>query len=95
MRKIVRKRYFSFEKKYERKFAELLMSFKLKSMLNKDEILELYCNITYLGEDCYGVKEAAEYYYDTSPSKLTFEQISTLVYSFRNPSKYNPNVVRQ
>lgn len=86
--------FFSFDKKYERKFAELLMAFRLESMLTKDEILELYCNITYLGEECYGVKEAAEHYYDTTPKKLNYEQISTLVFSFRNPSKYNPNVLK-
>ncbi len=87
--------FFSSEKNYERKFAELLMAFKLEKMLSKKEILELYCNVTYLGDGCYGVKEAAEYYYNTNPKGLTSEQISTLVFSFRNPSKYNPKALEE
>lgn len=87
--------FFSSEKNYERKFAELLMAFKLEKMLSKKEILELYCNVTYLGDGCYGVKEAAEHYYNINPKGLTSEQISTLVFSFRNPSKYNPKALEE
>lgn len=85
--------YFSFEKKYERKVAELFVAFKLESMLSKDEILELYCNITYLGEGCYGINEASNYYYKVAPEDLTASQITTLVAALKNPSKLNPNAI--
>lgn len=82
--------FFSFDKNLERKVAEAFMAVQLEHQLTKNEILELYCNITYLGEGCYGIQEAAKHYYDTTPKELTKSQITTLVFSFRNPAKYNP-----
>lgn len=83
---------FSFEKKYERKIAELFVAFELEKMLTKDEILELYCNIAYFGENCYGLKEASNHYYNVEPCELSFEQASALVYTLKSPNNYNPNV---
>lgn len=85
--------YFSFEKKYERKVAELIVAVKLESMLSKDEILELYCNITYLGEGCYGINEASRYYYEVIPADLTHFQITILVAALKNPTYLNPKAI--
>ncbi len=86
--------YFSFEKKYERKVAELFVAFQLEKDLTKDEILELYCNIAYYGEGCYGLKQAANHYYDVEPLELTITQIKALVWTIKSPNKYNPNVYK-
>ncbi|MDU5082438.1 glycosyl transferase [Tissierella sp. P1] len=86
--------YFSFEKKYERKIAETFVAIDLEKMLTKDEILELYCNIVYFGEGCYGIKEAANYYYGVEPSDLSTEQAYALVYTLKSPNNYNPNVYK-
>lgn len=83
--------YFSFEKKMERKVAELFVAFELERLLTKDEILELYCNVAYFGEGCYGIKEASHHYYGVSPSTLTMEQASSLVFTLKSPNRYNPN----
>lgn len=84
--------YFSFEKKYERKIAELLVAFQLEKNFTKDEILELYCNIIFYGQDCYGLKDAAMHYYGVTPDKLTKDQIAALVFTIKSPNHYNPNV---
>jgi len=86
--------YFSFEKKYERKVAELFVAFQLEKDLTKDEILELYCNIAYYGEGCYGLKQAANYYYGVEPLDLTNTQIKALVWTIKSPNKYNPNAYK-
>lgn len=86
--------YFSFEKKYERKVAELFVAFQLEKDLTKDEILELYCNIAYYGEGCYGLKPAANHYYGVEPLELTLPQIKALVWTIKSPNKYNPNVYK-
>ena len=83
--------YFSFEKKLERKVAELFVVQKLEKKLTKNEILELYCNIIYFGENCYGIKEAANHYYNKEPNELNEEQIKALVYTIKSPNHYNPN----
>lgn len=84
--------YFSFEKKLERKVAELFVAFQLETLLSKDEILELYCNVVYFGEGCYGLEEAAEHYYNTQPNSLSEDQIAMLVYTIKSPNYFNPNV---
>lgn len=83
--------YFSFEKKMERKVAELFVALELERLLTKDEILELYCNVAYYGEGCYGITEASRHYYGVSPSTLTKEQASSLVLTLKSPNRYNPN----
>ncbi|MBU5425988.1 transglycosylase domain-containing protein [Tissierella pigra] len=86
--------YFSFDKKYERKIAEVFVAIDLEKMVTKDEILELYCNIAYFGEGCYGIKEAANYYYGVDPIELSTEQSYALVYTLKSPNNYNPNVYK-
>lgn len=83
--------YFSFEKKLERKVAELFVVQQLEKKLTKNEILELYCNIIYFGENCYGIKEAANHYYNKQPDELDQDEIEALVYTIKSPNHYNPN----
>lgn len=83
--------YFSFDKKLERKVAELFAAFDIEKRLTKDQILELYINIIYFGEGCYGIKEASYHYYGVSPRDLTSEQITSLVWTIKSPNNYNPN----
>lgn len=86
--------YFSFEKKYERKVAEVFLAFDLEGELTKDEILELYCNIAYFGEGCYGLKEASEHYYSVTPKDLFGKQAEILVNTLKSPNNYNPNKMK-
>ena len=84
--------YFSFEKKLDRKVAEVFVAFELERKYSKDEILEIYLNVIYFGEGCYGVKEAANHYYGVEPQHLNEEQIDELVFTIKSPNNYNPNV---
>lgn len=83
--------YFSGEKELERKVAELFVAFDLERVFTKEEILELYCNVVYFGEGCYGVNEAAEHYYGVSAADLDEGQAQALVYTLKCPGYYNPN----
>ncbi len=84
--------YFTFEKRYERKVAELFVAFDLEKIANKDEILEMYCNIAYFGEGCYGIREATLHYYDIEPMDISIEQATSLVKTLKSPNYYNPNM---
>lgn len=85
--------YFPFEKKYERKIAELLVAFDLEKTLSKDEILELYCNVIYFGEGCYGLNEATEHYYSVAPDELSTSQSVALIKTIKSPNNFNPNAL--
>lgn len=87
--------YFDFEKSFERKVAEALVAFQLEREYTKDEILEMYLNCIYFGENCYGVKEAAAYYYSTTPTALSQEQADSLVYTIKCPNLYNPRALQE
>ena len=83
--------YFSFDKKLERKVAEVFVASDMEQLLTKDEILELYLNVAYFGEGCYGLKEAANHYYDSTPMDLSSQQVAALVFTLKSPNYYNPN----
>lgn len=83
--------YFSFEKEMQRKVAEVFVAGELERVYTKDEILELYINIIYFGENCYGIKDASLHYFNKLPNTLTKEEIDALVITIKAPNYYNPN----
>lgn len=83
----------SFNKSLDRKFAEMYIAWDLENKYGKDEILEMYLNITYLGEGNYGIKAASNYYYHIEPSELNMEQSKVLVKTLKSPSVYNPAII--
>lgn len=85
--------YFTFEKRFERKVAEVLVAFELEKKYTKEEILEYYCNVIYFGEGCYGIKAAANHYYGIDPLELKDESIEILVNTIKSPNDSNPNVI--
>lgn len=85
--------YFSGEKELKRKVAELFVAFDLERLFTKEEILELYCNVVYFGEGCYGIGDAAGHYYGVSAADLNQEQAEALVYTLKCPGYYNPNAM--
>lgn len=87
--------YFTPEKKIERKIAELFVVYELEKNYSKDEILELYCNVIYFGEDCYGIQEAAMNYYGVDAISLDKEEAASLVFTIKSPNYYNPNVYKK
>lgn len=83
----------SFEKNLSRKFAEVFIARDLEKMYSKDEILEMYLNITYLGEGNYGIQAASQYYYHIDAIDLNKQQSDILVKTLKRPSVYNPSKV--
>ena len=83
----------SFEKDLSRKFAEVFIARDLEKMYSKDEILEMYLNINYLGEGNYGIQAASQYYYHIDAIDLNKQQSDILVKTLKRPSVYNPSKV--
>lgn len=82
----------SFKKNLSRKFAEVFIAKDLEDHYSKDEILEMYLNITYLGEGNYGIQAASQYYY-IDAIDLNKQQCDILVKTLKRPSVYNPSKV--
>lgn len=91
--------YFTQEKKFERKIAELFVVNYLEKTYTKDEILELYINIVYFGNGYYGINKASLGYLNKDPKDLNLSE-STLLAGLPNaPSIYalnaNPDLAVQ
>lgn len=80
--------YLDSRKTFQRKIAELFFVHDLESSYNKDEILELYINVIYFGDGYYGIKEAANGYFNKSPKNLTTAQATLLAGLPQAPAIY-------
>ena len=81
--------YFSQEKQFSRKFAEIFVVSYLEEYLTKDEILELYLNTIYYGNGYYGIGEASIGYFNKKPNELTISEASILAGLPNAPSAYS------
>lgn len=87
---LVRMRYLSQEKTYERKLMELFYAYELEQAYTKDEILEMYLNEAYYSNHVYGIGGAATYYFQRPLEKLSISEVVFLCAIPNNPSLYNP-----
>ena len=55
--------YFTQEKHFARKAAELFAALDIEKHCSKQQIFEMYVNTIYFGSGCYGIAEAAEGYF--------------------------------
>lgn len=82
--------YFTQEKKFTRKIAEVFMAFKLEADYDKEEILEFYVNSIYFGDGYYCVKDACKGYFGKDPVQMTAYEATLLAGIPNAPSIYSP-----
>lgn len=73
-----------------RKIAELKYAIQVEEELGKKKILENYLNITFFGQQAYGVEAAAQRYFSTSAKDLNLQQSALLAGIVQSPSRYDP-----
>ncbi len=73
-----------------RKVKEWWKAWLLETALSKEEILESYLNIIYVGPGIYGVDSGAKYYFNKSASELSLEECAFLAGINNSPNSYNP-----
>ncbi|WP_375467314.1 transglycosylase domain-containing protein [uncultured Nostoc sp.] len=74
-----------------RKLKEVRLAQKMEQELTKDQILERYLNLVYLGNGAYGVADAASVYFSKSPDQLSLAEMATIAGLAPAPSLYAPN----
>ncbi len=82
--------FFTQDESMVRKIAEIFMAFKLESMYDKDEILEIYVNNSYFGYGYTGIKEACNGYLGKDPMEMTLYDASLLAGVPNSPYYYSP-----
>lgn len=78
------------EKTLSRKLKDILLATEIEKLLTKNEILELYLNSIFLGNNSYGVEAAARNYFGKSARDLSLAQAAMIAGLTPAPSAYAP-----
>ncbi|MFF3785512.1 transglycosylase domain-containing protein [Streptomyces sp. NPDC001933] len=73
-----------------RKVQELKYAIQVEEELGKKKILENYLNITFFGQQAYGIEAASQRYFSKSAKDLTLEESALLAGVVQSPSRYDP-----
>jgi membrane peptidoglycan carboxypeptidase len=74
----------------QRKVKEVILALQMNGRYSKAQILELYLNTIYYGDQSYGIEAAARAYFHSSAQALTLAQATLLAGLPQAPSRYNP-----
>lgn len=86
---IVKLNFIGTEATLKRKVSEAAIAIELESRFTKEQLLEFYLNSVFFGNNAYGVKAAAEVYFDKALEDLTIAEAAALPVPIRNPSLYD------
>ncbi len=72
------------------KLKETFIARRLEKLYSKEELLKLYLNTVPFGDNIYGIKVAAQRFFDKSPQDLQLEEAAVLVGMLKGNSIYHP-----
>ncbi|RYH06958.1 penicillin-binding protein 1A [Tropicimonas sp. IMCC6043] len=80
----------SSDRSVERKIKEIILAARVEQALDKEEILELYLNEIFLGQNSYGVAAAAQTYFNKNLVELQPHEVAYLAALPQAPSHLHP-----
>lgn len=81
--------FLSSEKTLQRKILEAVITMKIEKTLSKNEILERYLNVVEFGPEVYGIKAAADFYFNKPPGRLDVIESAWMAFLLPSPDKYS------
>jgi penicillin-binding protein 1A len=75
---LVKNVYLSPEQTFRRKAQEMVLAWQLDRKLTKSQILEVYLNRIYFGQNAYGIDAAAWRFFSKRPQQLTLAEAALL-----------------
>ena len=78
------------EKTYSRKVKEIILAYQLSQTYTKDQVLELYLNHSYYGEQAYGVQAASQTYFQKNAKDLDLAQATLIAGIPQAPTDWDP-----
>src|ERR1035437_9809659 len=73
-----------------RKIREWITAIQIEKTYTKNEILELYFNVSYFGKSAYGVETAAKVYFNKKTKDLTVSESAMLIALLKSSEYYDP-----
>jgi monofunctional glycosyltransferase len=86
---LARNLFLSREKSYLRKGQELIITWMLETLMDKQRIFEIYLNSVEWGNGVYGAQAAARYYYRVSANQLSAWQAARLAVMLPRPKYFD------
>ncbi|MFI3128779.1 MAG: transglycosylase domain-containing protein, partial [Bacillota bacterium] len=80
----------SSEKKLSRKITEVALARKIEENYTKEEILTMYLNVIYFGENTFGITDASMLYFGKKPCELTISESAMLAGILPSPENFSP-----
>ncbi len=72
------------------KFKEWITALKLEYNYTKEEIAAMYLNTVGFGSNAYGIKTAAQTFFNKEPGELNVQEAAVLVGVVNAPTRYSP-----
>jgi len=72
------------------KTKEWIVAVQLEKNYTKKEILSMYLNTSEFGSNAYGIKVAAETFFNKAPDSLDVQEAAVLVGLLKAPTRYSP-----
>ena len=86
---LARNLFLSRDKSYIRKGQEVIITWMLDTLMDKERIYEIYLNSVEWGNGVYGAQAAANYYYKTTAAKLSVGQSARLAVMLPRPKYFD------
>lgn len=86
---LARNLFLSRQKSYIRKGQELIITWMLETLMDKERIFEIYLNSVEWGNGVYGAQAAARYYFRCSAAQLTAWQSARLAVMLPRPKYFD------
>ena len=83
--------FLSGERSYLRKAQEIVITYMLEAMMDKERIFEIYLNVVEWGNGIFGAEAAALHYYGISATNLNGAQAARLAVMLPRPRFYDKN----
>ena len=80
----------SSERGFLRQYQAFSVALAIEQRYTKDEILTMYLNTAYFGNNSFGIEQAASNYFNKTPADLTLAESAMLIGLLPAPSIYSP-----
>ena len=87
---LARNLFLNKHKTFGRKIAEAILAIQMERKYSKPEILEMYLNQVYWGNNAYGIESASQLYFGKHSRDLSLAESAMMVGMLQGPELYNP-----
>jgi penicillin-binding protein 1A len=72
---------------FTRKFQEAVIAYRIEQQMSKDQVLELYLNRIFFGDNAYGIDAAAQIYFGKPAAQLDLQEAALLAALPKAPTR--------